>query len=722
MKRFNLTTFLMLFCTMVTIAQTKDAARMKTMARQAIAEVSRQPMVGDVRELRSLNHCSVMGFPEGGFAVVSADGRRLLGVSSTQVSEGNNPAFEWWLSAIDEALSRQDRVGGARRALDADDIRPNPKMFPISVEPLLKTHWGQQDPYNRKCFYDSLKQERTAVGCVATSMAQVLNYYQMPERGHGQRTVYYPYQDSISGQSITVDFASERFRWDLFEGMEDFSRQSFTDEQADAISTLLLHLGVAADMRYGTKDVNGSATTAAAAAEGLRNYLYQPDARVEFRDSYDDSEWMNMVFSELSTGHPIIYGGQAFSGGHSFILNGYDRNGLVYVNWGWNGDSEGYYNINLLNPGGTSFAERQDMIVGLCPAVIVPLSVHVKLSEPGTLSQQVAGLTFASQCDVEVSGPMNDADFTALRKVLIDYQVKELYLPDAQFESLPDQAFYGCTELTRLVLPAGLKHLGDGALGDLRYLQELELHPADDADFVVDGPIIYNKDKTEIISVLSTVSGELVVDASVESIHPYAFAGCVLLTRIELPATITQLRAETFRDCYWLEELKVRSKSAIALSGYDIFEGIDKSMCTLYVPSGLKTTYSRRAQWKDFLCIEEFGTTVKANNVVRRQGEPNPEFGYEISGDPITGTPELYTDATQDSPAGVYTIYVLPGTITSPDVDYVNGRLIVEENTEGIVEMKSEEAAAKSYDLQGRRVGNASRRGVYIRNGEKVLR
>ncbi|MBP3252215.1 MAG: C10 family peptidase [Prevotella sp.] len=691
-------------------------------ARQAIAEVAHQPVVDDVRELRSLSHCSVMGASEGGFAVVSADGRTLLGVSSAQTSEGSNPGFEWWLSAINEALARQSRIGDAHRAFNSGNIRPNPKQFPVSVEPLLKTHWGQTDPYNRKCFYDSLKQERTAVGCVATSMAQVLNYYQTPERGHGQRTVYYPYQDSISGQSITVDFASERFRWDLFEGMENFAKQSFTDEQADAISTLLLHLGVAADMRYGTKDVNGSATTAAAAAEGLRNYLYQPDAQVVYRDNYDDDEWMDMVYSELSTGHPLIYGGQAFSGGHSFILNGYDRNGLVYVNWGWNGDSEGYYNINLLNPGGTSFAERQDMIIGICPTIYLPLAVHVELSEPGTLSQQAAELTFSSQCDVVVSGPMSDADFTALRKLLIDYRVKNLNLSDAQFESLPDQAFYGCTELTRLVLPAGLKHLGDGALGDLRFLQELELEPADDADFVVDGSIIYNKDKTEIISVLSTVSGELVVDASVTSVHPYAFAGCVLLKRIELPATITRLETETFRDCYWLEELKVRSKSVIALSGYNIFEGIDKSVCTLYVPSGLKTTYSRRAQWKDFLSIEEFGTTVKANNVVRRQGEPNPEFGYEISGDPVTGTPELYTDATEDSPVGVYTIYVLPGTITSPDVDYVNGRLIIEENTEGIVEIEREGAPAKDYDLQGRRVGNALRRGVYIRNGQKVLR
>lgn len=683
---------------------------MKAAARQALkASGEQKATTMEPQELRTLKHCSVVGYKDGGFAVVSADGQQVLGISTAHSSEGKNPGFEWWLQAINEAVGRQ---APRHSILDDDVMRPNPKKYPIEVGPLLTTHWGQMDPYNRKCFYDEVKNERCAVGCVATSMAQVLNYYKTPERGHGTRTVYYPYQDE-TGQSVTVDFGSVDYRWDLL-NVSNFKQESFTDEQADAISTILLHMGVAADMRYGTSDVNGSATTAAAAAEGLRNYLYQPEAQVLYRNSYDDEVWMDMVYSEISTGHPLIYGGQAFSGGHSFILNGYDRNGLVYVNWGWNGDDEGYYNINLLNPGGTSFGDSQDMIVGLNPTVVAPLAAEVTLSAPGTMGSELATTDLADQCLLTVHGPMNDADFKQLREALIQYHVGSLDLSDAAFESLPEKAFYGCHELSSLVLPHGLKHIGDGALADTRYLKQIDLVPADDADFVLDGHIIYNKERNEIIEVLTTVEGELTVDESVTSIHPYAFAGCVLLKSIELPATITKLGAETFYNCFWLEKLKIRSKSVVSLSGYDIFTGIDKSICTLYVPSGLKTTYSRKAQWKDFKDIVEFGTTVKANNAVRQVGQENPTFGYTITGDAITGTPELYTDATIDSPEGVYTIYVTAGSITDPDVEYVNGRLIVEKSATAIDDVTTTAHVADSYDLSGRRIAGRPGKGLSI--------
>lgn len=53
--------------------------------------------------------------------------------------------------------------------------------------------------------------------------------------------------------------------------------------------------------------------------------------------------------------------------GHSFVIDGYDENGLVHVNWGWDGIGNGYYDIALLNPVvGTesmSFSSNQDMVV-----------------------------------------------------------------------------------------------------------------------------------------------------------------------------------------------------------------------------------------------------------------------------------------------------------------------------------------------------------------------
>lgn len=69
----------------------------------------------------------------------------------------------------------------------------------------------------------------------------------------------------------------------------------------------------------------------------------------------------------------MVYGGisnvDGQLSGHSFVIDGYDENGLVHVNWGWDGIGNGYYDIALLNPVvGTesmSFSSNQDMVVYL---------------------------------------------------------------------------------------------------------------------------------------------------------------------------------------------------------------------------------------------------------------------------------------------------------------------------------------------------------------------
>ena len=55
----------------------------------------------------------------------------------------------------------------------------------------------------------------------------------------------------------------------------------------------------------------------------------------------------------------------------------------------------------------------------------------------------------------------------------------------------------------------------------------------------------------------------------------------------------------------------------------------------------MKTKFGQKAQWKDFINVVEFGTTVKVRNTIRKYGEENPIFVYSVTGDPITGEPVL---------------------------------------------------------------------------------
>ena len=88
---------------------------------------------------------------------------------------------------------------------------------------------------------------------------------------------------------------------------------------------------------------------------------------------------MEMVCSELSARRPIYYiGADKEYAGHAFVLDGYDRNGMVHVDWGWGGTSNGYFDIATLQPyelgvgsgSGTGYAFAQLMSVGLVPATV----------------------------------------------------------------------------------------------------------------------------------------------------------------------------------------------------------------------------------------------------------------------------------------------------------------------------------------------------------------
>jgi len=122
--------------------------------------------------------------------------------------------------------------------------------------------------------------------------------------------------------------------------------------------------------------------------------------------------------------------------------------------------------------------------------------------------------------------------------------------------------------------------------------------------------------------------------------------------------------------------------------------------------------------------ITEWGTTIKARNAIREQGQENPEFGYQVIGDYVDGTPELLCDATPQSPPGRYAIHVLPGTIESEAVDFVDGYLIVTESSEvGDVRLSGHWSTQPPmlYDLQGRPLMNVRRGKLIVTHGKKVV-
>ena len=241
-----------------------------------------------------------------------------------------------------------------------------------AVLPLLTTKWGQGVPnktgkaYNRKC--PQINQVYCYTGCVATAMAQVMNYYQWPQMSSQPIPNYTP----NSNVGTLAELPVREFDWahmrDIYSGTE-------TQEEIDAVGWLMRYCGQAVEMNYGTGSSGASTITI---PQAMKSYFgYDINTRYVYRSDFTADDWDSMIYNEIQEGRPVIYKGVSSQYGHSFVCDGCDNNGLYHFNWGADGRFNGYYALSVLNPyqGGEGYSGTNDgfsidqgAVVGIQPA------------------------------------------------------------------------------------------------------------------------------------------------------------------------------------------------------------------------------------------------------------------------------------------------------------------------------------------------------------------
>lgn len=318
-----------------------------------------------------------------GYLIVSADDTAtpLLGYADSGSFDANNmpPQLEWWLS---EYASQIDYAS-------ANGIKNTyaPIANKKEIAPLVKTKWNQGTPYNNLC--PSVNNIKCPSGCVATAMAQVMKFWNYPEVGTGRVTATLP--SGGTGEGF-INLAQKPFDWNNM--IDSYSGYDYTNEQGNAVATLMQAAGYAAKMNYAP---GGSGALSINAAISLsKNFKYNPNIQYLQRLYFNASEWNEIVYNELAAGRPILYGGQSTSVGHEFVCDGYDGNGYFHFNWGWGGMSDGYFILDALNPNsvgtgggaGGGYNSRQDIIIGIQPSSV---ETDVYLTQFGNLSASASG-------------------------------------------------------------------------------------------------------------------------------------------------------------------------------------------------------------------------------------------------------------------------------------------------------------------------------------------
>ncbi len=270
-----------------------------------------------------------------------------------------------------QKLAAQHKVRGARgevlaHSLHFDPTNPTPDMPQAlqellsayrtkrryaqrvqgqAVAPLLASVRDQFEPYNRSTPYytysdGTVSETRCATGCVAVSIEQVLTYYQYPDvlldTLHGWSTENYSVEDVLPGTPIC---------WENI--LMDY-RSGYNDEQAQAISDLSLYCGMAAHMNWGVKSSGANLYRAVELLK--RAFGYKTVVFVQ-RAFYSNPAWNRMLRSELQQGRPVCYTGHNIDlAGHAFNIDGVDAEGYYHVNWGYDGQYDGYFDLDFLNP------------------------------------------------------------------------------------------------------------------------------------------------------------------------------------------------------------------------------------------------------------------------------------------------------------------------------------------------------------------------------------
>lgn len=290
-----------------------------------------------------------------GFYVLAADdavGDIVLGYSHSEdfSQEDMSPGFKWLLDAYSQYVG-ECAAGGSPmlRAMHAN--RSN-------ISPMITTTWDQKSPFNNDC------PNNCVTGCVATAMAQVLNYHKYPTKGTGSHSYTW------NGTTLSFDYGSTTFDWanmlDNYSGTSNYSQKA-------AVAKLMYACGVGVDMSYNR---NESGATDVRIPYALTKFFnYDKATRYLKRAFFNYYEWEELIYNEMAANRPVIYSGQAKGGGHSFICDGYE-NGFFHINWGWSGLGDGYFLLTDLDPGvsgvGGSYGGYnydQSAVVGIQPAV-----------------------------------------------------------------------------------------------------------------------------------------------------------------------------------------------------------------------------------------------------------------------------------------------------------------------------------------------------------------
>lgn len=320
----------------------------------------------------------VLNFGNDGFVLVSGDMSvtPILAYSYESTFDMSNmaPATKSWIQnyvdQFEEVTLTKSNFTGNYKEIWKDYISNNFEdagKSEKSVYPMLTTYWDQGKFYNYYC-PEHPSATRTDgkcyTGCVATAMAQILNYHKSPVEGKGIVSYYWDKQ-------YEVDLSDTEYDWEhmpsrLLGNVYGRPRDSV---EMRAVAKLMFHCGISVGMNYGPSSSGANSQYVPSAF--LRNFDFRAGTKYISRyDVPDDNEWKYLIKNELNLNRPVYYSGSNDTVGHAFVCDGYTGD-FFHFNWGWSGYLDGYFYIdNITTDNSHTYPNSQGIVIGAAPKAV----------------------------------------------------------------------------------------------------------------------------------------------------------------------------------------------------------------------------------------------------------------------------------------------------------------------------------------------------------------
>ncbi|WP_418409117.1 leucine-rich repeat protein [Alistipes ihumii] len=159
------------------------------------------------------------------------------------------------------------------------------------------------------------------------------------------------------------------------------------------------------------------------------------------------------------------------------------------------------------------------------------LEIHVETI--GTLKDVLSGYDYASLESLKINGVLNDEDFLVIYHDMP--ALRELDLSEVNISKLPARAFYRSSNVERVVLPKSLTEIGEYVFAESQ-LKEIHLYD------------------------------------NLTTIGESAFAGCIRLANITIPANVITIGASAFANCEALFSVVFEPNCTLTAIGNSAFK------------------------------------------------------------------------------------------------------------------------------------------------------